>query len=450
MKTIEFADHIKIIEKYDVVIAGGGTAGVCAAVSAARNGAKVCLIEQSSMLGGLGTSGMMTVIIAPKRFFGGIGKEIIDGLKARDAIRGYEEKTCVWAPYQNEAMKSLLDDMVTESNVSLYLYTKVIGVAKVANRIRAVVLSGPEGNFAVEGQVYIDATGDGILSCFSGEDWQKGDESGNTQAPTMVAYYGDIDFEKRNQFVKENGGSMDQIIHSLLPRAVREGVIRVEDMHHPGAYRVGENYAVANCGHIYGADCTTAKGLTDATVEGRKIAKEYFEFYRKYIPGFENAVFFCTAAWLGIRETRRITGRYICRYDDKINYRKFDDAVLRYEGGPSTDIHSSTSSKEDYDKFHTIFKSLETDEKKRNDWAEIPYRALLAGKTDNLLIAGRCLSADRFVNGHVRTMGYCMMMGQAAGTAAALCAKDQAHCDRVDMTRLQMLLAQDGILRKND
>ena len=448
MKTVEFRNEVYVVDRFDVLVAGGGTAGVCAAVSAARSGAKVCLIEQSAMLGGIGTSGMMTALIGPKNFFGGIGKEIVTELKNQNAIY-YSERNNIWAPYQNEAMKSVLDQLVLENNVTLYLYTKVVGVIKEHNILKSVILSSIEGNFAIEASIFIDTTGDGNLSLFAGEKFMAGDENGNVQAPTMTAYYSNIDFDKTNCFTQENGGNRDKIIQSLLPQAIKDGVIRVEDMHHPGVFQVGEDYGVANCGHIYGANCFTAKGLTSATIEGRKLAKEYFEFYKRYIPGFENARYITTASYLGIRESRRVIGRHICDYNDKIHYTKYVDGILRYEGGPATDMHSSSADKKSYQEYYKMYTAqAKNDELPAQPWTDMPYRALLAKETDNLLVAGRCVSSDRFVLAQIRVMGYCMMMGQAAGTTAAMCAKDQIISSKVNIAELQKKLQQSGILNK--
>ena len=439
-----FSLELKTAGAYDVLVAGGGTAGVAAAVSAARRGAKVCLVEQSSMLGGLGTSGMMTAVIAPKRYFGGIGAEIVDMLRQRggtgpDVAPG----TYAWVPYQNEAMKVLLDDIVMDGGVDLYLYTKIIGVKKNEDIIRGITLSGPDGNFVIEGKVFIDATGDGILSCYAGEDFELGDAQGKTQAPTMTAYYGNVDFDRFSAFISEEGGDYVKIIHKYVPIAVRDGVLSLEDLHHPGAFNVGEGLALVNAGHVYGADCTTAKGLTMATVAGRKLANEYIAFYRKYIPGFEKAVMTNTASWLGIRETRRIKGRYLLSYEDKKNYRKFEDGVFRFEGGAASDLHASSPSREDYLKYHSLFTAENRHDP--DDYCTFPYRSLLGGKNNNLYIAGRCLSADRITHAQLRVMGYCMMMGQAAGTAASVCARGNIPAPDINVPELQKMLLADGL-----
>ncbi len=434
---------------YDVVVAGGGPAGCAAAISAARQGARVCLVEQTAMLGGNGTSGLVTQIFGPKKHFGGIGVEVIDSLRARGGV-GPTVKPDVywWVPYQNEALKLLWDDMVSESGTELYLCTKLIDVEKAGAQIRSMTVAGPEGCFKIGGKVFIDTTGDGVLSCFAGEAYLLGDENGATQAPSMEAYYANVDFDKFSEFIQRElskAGSYVGIFHNYIAKAVRNGVLRDEDLHHPGAYRIGDNLALMNVGHVYGADCTTAGGLTRATLAARKLAHEYLAFYRRYIPGFEQAVLVSTASWLGIRESRRIVCRVMITYDDKKCCRKFDDAVMRFAGGSRTDLHASSSKREDYQRYFTLF-TTDAVPPDPEDYCTLPYRCLVARKAENLLVAGRCLSADRETQAALRVMGYCMMMGQVAGSAAAAAVRENTVVAEINVPTLQAWLRDDGIV----
>jgi hypothetical protein len=370
---------------YDVVIVGGGTAGIATAISAARRDMSVCLVEQTSMLGGMGTSGMMTAIIAPKKHFGGVGVEIVDRLRQREGVPPNNSPgNYGWVPYHNETMKRLLDDLILDSGVDLYLCTKLIGVQRSKNTLQGITVAGPDGNWGIRGSVFVDATGDGALSCYAGEDFELGDEQGNTQAPSMTAYYSHIDFDRFSAFVVSEGGNYTEIVHRLLPIAVQDGILSSVDLHHPGVFRIQKDVAIVNVGHVYGADCASAKGLTMATIAGRKLATEYIAFYRRYIPGFENAVMTNTASWLGIRETRRIKGKYMLSHEDKANYRKFDDAVFRFGGGAKTDMHASTNSREDYLDYYRRFTSVE--KRRDDDYCSFPYRSLVTGKNDNLYV----------------------------------------------------------------
>lgn len=442
--------------RYDVIVAGGGMAGVSAAVAAARHGARVLLVEQSAMLGGLGTSGLMTMVMTSRRWFYGLGKELLSTLIAEGAARvidDYPVRDYERIPFDGESMKRALDDLVLDSGAQMLLYSRITGVDLENGRIRALRVNGPTGDFFLRAPLYIDATGDGMLAYCAGERYHVGDENGQVQAPTMTAYYAGVDFERYEAFLKTYEGKGPGIakvnmIHDLAPKAVAEGVLSVCDLHHPGIFRLSPcfNVGVMNAGHVYGAECLSPEGLTRATVGGRKMAKEYLDFYRRYVPGFEKAYMTNTGSTLGLRETRRFVGRYVTTFADKAAYRKFDDAVMRFDGGAVSDVHASSADPAAYQAYYKLFTAREN--LRENDWAELPYRSLLPVQTKNLLLAGRCLSADRKTQGQLRIMGYCFMMGQAAGTAAALAAKAGVSPEKVDVSALQKTLLQDGVETK--
>ena len=443
-------------KRYDLVVAGGGMAGVSAAVSAARHGLRVLIVEQSSMLGGLGTSGLMTMVMTSRRWFYGIGKELIGSLIARGEARvidDYPVQDYDRIPFDGESMKRALDDLVLDSGVEVLLYSKITGIELENGRITALRVNGPMGDFAVQGGLYIDATGDGMLAYYAGERYAVGDENGSVQAPTMTAYYAGVDFDRYEAFLKTYEGKGEGIakvnmIRDLAPKAVAAGVLSVCDYHHPGIFRISPcfNVGVMNAGHVYGAECLSPEGLTKATIAGRKMAREYLEFYRRYVPGFEHAYMTNTCNYLGLRETRRFVGKYVTTFADKTAYRKFDDAVMRFDGGAVSDVHASSADEKAYKAYYDLFTARK--ELREDDWAELPYRSLLPARTQNLLLAGRCLSADRRVQGQLRIMGCCFMMGQAAGTAAALAVQNDVPPERVDVAELQRLLKADGVETK--
>lgn len=352
------------------------------------------------------------------------------------AVKGFN-----YYPFDNEAMKRALDQMVTESGVELLLYTKITGAQKEDGKIKGLYLSGCEGDLYVEADIFLDTTGDAAVAMFAGEELAVGDEQGNTQEPTMMSYYAGVDFDRYEAFLKtyEDGKKAAKVnmIHDLVPRAVADGVLSVVDLHHPGIFRINnsDNVGLLNAGHVYGADCVTSSGLTKATVEGRRMAAEMLDFYHKYVPGFENAYLVTTGSSLALRETRRLVGRYVTTFNDKSNYVKFDDAIMRFDGGAVSDVHASSSDAKAYQAYVDLYKDRE--KVRRDDWAHLPYRSLLAKNTNNLLVAGRCVSADRKVQGQIRLMGYCFMMGEAAGVAASIAWEDQVMLAQIDVKKLQ-------------
>ena len=439
------------MEKYDVLVAGGGISGVCAAVAAARQGKKVLLVERGSVLGGLATSGLVSVLMSSLSWFYGIGKELIESLIARGegwhipdpAVKGFD-----YYPFKPEAMKRKLEEMAVESGVEIYFYTTVTNASKENGRIRSVNLYFGGQNIEVEADVFIDTTGGAHLCRLAGEEILCGDENGDVQAPTMVTCYSGVDFDRYEAFLQtyDNGVKPAKInmIHDLVPKAVEEGVLWGVDLHHPGIFRhtPQSDGGCVNAGHVYGADVFTPEGLTAATMEGRQQAHALLQFYRKYIPGFENARMTASGD-LSLRESGRVVGEYMVNFDDKSSYRKFADCVMRFDGGAVSDVHASSASPEAYKAYVKLYSQRES--VRRDDWAELPYRSLQPKNTENLLVAGRCISADRKTLGQIRLQSYCAMMGQAAGLAAALAAEADGNVKKVNVAALQALLKKAGV-----
>lgn len=437
---------------YEIVIIGGGMSGVSAAVTAATRGHRVLLIDQACMLGGMGTGGLITMMMTSRNWFYGFGRRLIEKM-IRDGNARYIEKPAVagydYYPYDAEAMKRELENAVLSSGCELLLGTRLVSAKAENGRVVEATLAGAEGLFTVNGDCFIDASGDGVLCEAAGEEILYGDADRNIQAPTMMAYYAGVDFDRYEAFLKqfEDGKKPTKInmIHTMLPRAMEDGVISVVDLHHPGIFRISENadIGVMNAGHVYGADLSTSKGLTEATVTGRRMAKEYFDFYRRYIPGFENAYMTNTGSTLAIREGKRVRGRYTMCFSEKASYRKFEDAVMRMDGGAVSDLHASSADKKAYDAYQKLFADREN--VRRDDFATLPLRSLQAAKNHNLLTCGRCISADREVLGQIRIMGYCFMMGEAAALAASLALKTSGSAHDINASDLQKLLSEGGI-----
>lgn len=440
------------MKTYDLIVAGGGMSGVSAAVTAANKGLKVLLIEQSAILGGMGTSGLITMVMTSKNWFYGLGKSLLKKMICEHTARYIENplvKGFDYYPYDAEAMKRELDELILRSGIELLLCTKITGLKRKGKEISELELSGIEGMFSASAKTFIDATGDACLCRYAEEKVAYGDENKNIQAPSLIAYYSGIDFERYEKFLAtfDDGNSIPKIkmIHTLIPKAVEEKVVSICDFHHPGIFRINENsdVGVMNAGHIYGADCSCSKGITEAIIKGRKLAKEYLDFYKKYIPGFEHAYMTNTGSQLALRETFRLEGQYVTTFKDKAQYTKFPDAIMRFDGGATSDLHASSASEKDYNAYLKLFSKREGI--RTDDYATLPFRSLKCVRTSNLIAAGRCVSADRETLGQIRIMGYCFMMGEAAGIAAYLAVKNDNNFDQISLTMLQQELLNLGI-----
>ncbi|MBE5039118.1 FAD-dependent oxidoreductase [Ructibacterium gallinarum] len=428
MNQIKYEKQIEVRYETDVCVVGGGPAGVAAAVSAARNGAKVCLFEKEQCFGGAAT---VAKVPAFMRFSdgvhflaGGIGREIFDKLY------GNIDDTTIEFSIPVEKLKTIYDDMVCEAGITFLFDTALLDVQMSGNTVEYAILQGHEQIFAVRAKYFIDATGDGFLSVAAGADFAFGDKQGNTMPATLCSIWGDIDWSRA---VVELGRDPD---NRCLKQAFEDGVFTIKDPGLPGMWRFDRHYGGGNIGHVFHVDGTDEKSITDGIVQARKRMREYEYYYTHYLEGYENAKLLLTGDILGIRETRRIVCEYMARLEDYQNHAVFADEIGRY--CYPIDIHS-----------HTIGVKTEEGEFYAQGYQKgksygISYRSLLPKKLDNVLVAGRCVGAERAMMGSMRVMPCCFITGMAAGTSAALANKANAALRQIDMHVLRSLLIQQG------
>jgi len=411
------------VSEYEVIVAGGGTAGIAAAVAAARNGANTVLIERYGFLGGTMTAGLvnpfMTFHAGNKQIIKGLLQEIIDRLKSMD---GYDEKT---KAFDHEAMKIIADQMIREAGVKLLLHTYITGalVTKM-NVIRGVEVYNKSGRQIILGRVIIDATGDGDVAVMAGAPYEKGrKEDGLTQPMTLNFRMGGVDIDRMP--------SRDQI-NKIFEEAKAKGEIAIprENVLYFSTTRKGEIHF--NTTRIVKVDGTKAEDLTYAEIEGRRQMVELIKFLKEKISGFENAYLLTSAVQIGVRETRRIIGEYMLTEEDIVKAKKFKDIIAR--GSYPIDIHNPTGE-------GTTIKRLPPGES-----YDIPYRCLVPKKVNNLLIAGRCISSTHEAQAAIRVIPIVIAIGQAAGTAAALAAKLNVSPRELDVQLLQETLKKQGAI----
>ncbi len=433
---VSFQREVPVRHEVDVFVAGGGPAGVSAAVAAARAGRSVFLAEGQACLGGMGTAGLvpafMTFGDGERVLAAGIGEEILEKLRAAGGT-GPDNKLCIRA----EVLKRVYDDLMVEAGVEFTLHSQLIAVEADAGRVETALLAGKSGLFVVRAKVFIDGTGDGDLAAWAGAQFEKGDEEGRMMPGTLCQLWAGIDWEKVRAS-KLNASKP-------LAQAFRDKLFTVEDLHLPGMWRVGHSLGGGNIGHTFGVDGTSERSLTKALVWGRKYVAEYERYYKQYLEGYEDMELVATGSLLGIRETRRITGDYVLNLGDFKARAIFDDEIGRY--CYPVDIHPLTPSKESYEQFEREF--CRENRCAKGESYGIPYRTLTPKGLDNVLVSGRCISADRYVQGSVRTMPGCYITGQAAGVAAAPAVETGADVHALEVGEIQRRLVALGACLPN-
>ncbi len=432
MNKLSFKRDIDVRHDVDVLVVGGGPSGVAAAVSAARQGAKVFLAEASSCLGGAGTSALVPAFMqftdGENFLAAGIGKEILN------CMWEYGGKVEGWQySIKAEALKCVYDDLVIQAGVDFALHTQMIAVDATEGKVNYVVFTAKSGLFAVKAKVYIDGTGDGDLCVWAGAGFEKGDSEGRMMAGTLCSLWANIDWSR----VKKPDTRK-------LEEAFKEKIFTNEDRHLPGMWRVGETIGGGNIGHTFGVDATDERSLTKSLIWARKSLTEYERYYKEYLDGFSEMELVATGAQLGIRESRRIMGDYVMVLDDFVKKAVFEDEIGRY--CYPVDIHASDSTKESFAKFEKEYYSLRY---KKGESYGIPYRILTPRGLDNVLVAGRCVSCDRYIQSSIRVMPGCFITGQAAGVAAAIAVEKNTHIRGFDIKELQLRLRRVGAYLPN-
>jgi len=415
--TYRFTREIPAEEGYDLVVAGGGPAGTAAAVCAARLGAKVLLVEATGCLGGMGTSGLVTAFDpmanGERMLVGGLMREIVTAMHARGFLgpqvteEFYNKRFQCWTPFRVEGYKLVLDELAAAAKVEVRFYTRVIEAdANLAGHtLNGVVLQNVEGLRYVRAKTFVDATGDAVLTTLCGAPCREaGRDTPNIMPPTLCAQLGGIDWSRAKKVNQQ----------ALIEKALSEKFFSLKDRHVPGLFQVGETTGMLNAGHLFRMNAVQCRSLSEGMVRGRRLVQEYLAFYRKYVPGCENAELVTTGSLMGVRESRRIVGEYELNYNDYISQRQFPDQIGVYNA--PVDIHVYDDSDAEYQRYHREY--TQVGRLKTGQCFGIPYSILVPKGWRNLWVAGRCNSSDVRVHGSIRVQPAAAMMGQAAGTAA--------------------------------
>ena len=458
MDTYRFECNAPYAYQAQVAVVGGGPAGVCAAIAAARNGAKTLLIESGNCLGGMATLGGVGPFMTSfdkdgeRMIIRGLFEEIVDRLVARGgaihpkdvpAGQAYTSYISVGhnhtTPFDAELLKVVLDEMCAEAGVQVLFHTTFVSPILEGNALRGLVLMTKAGLRAAKADVVIDCTGDADVAYRSGVPCEMGDEaSGRIQPATMFFHIGNVDLEKvdadieanRDNFYRKNGVNY-RSFHWRVSEARENGDWDLQRVS-IGMFRgVKEDEWNINTSRIMGVDGTDPDSVSAAEVEGRRQVQQIYAFLKKYVPGCENAVLMGTPAHIGIRETRHIKGEYVLTTDDVLNGNVPEDSILL--AANSIDVHG---------RFGPMSNEYVTVE--HGEYYGVPYRCLVPLGVENLLVAGRSVSATSEAAGAIRVMPPCMALGQAGGTAAALALKTGATPRTVDRKALLDTLKAQG------
>jgi hypothetical protein len=427
--------EVPVMKEVDVLVVGGGYAGWGAAMCAARNGAKTMLVEQQSALGGLVTLGYVALKFS---YIEGVAYELFHLLKQSNAVTGRFVDT--------EKTKVALEQMLLKEKVSILYNTTVVDSIVEKDTITGVVTFNKSGFQAIKAKRVIDASGDGDVSAYAGVPFEVGcpELNGYNQSSSLVMRVGNVDME-------EYSSAKD--IQVLWCDKIKEAV---ENGEYPYMIDKRVNWVVKVPGrdkkhqelficypHSRKCRCLDAEDLTRQLIEQRQQALWTIEFCRKHIPGFANAWLIDTAPMLGVRDSRRIMCEYKVTADDLVKGARFEDAIMR--GMHAFDAHHPT---EPGHIKHIVRKNEKGEDEKLyvnpGKWREIPYRALVTKKIDNLLVAGRNFSGDFMAQGGNRLVLECLNMGQAAGTAAALSLKDNVTPRKLNVQKLRQRLVEMG------
>lgn len=467
----------------DVLVVGGGTAGFVAAISAARNGASVLMIEQRDHLGGTHSGGMVMMIRSMRhmkapstmeqkkimmtgyegsfddeQIVKSIAQEYVNRMLEIGSAWGRKDQATARQLFDPEIAKWVIQNMVAEAGVEVWLNTLATDMIMDGNAVRGVVVENLRERVEIQAAVTIDTTGDGDVSAAAGATFDFGSpEDGRCQPLSLYFVVGGVQLDKTLDYMRTHADEFGEKYVATLLRnkddgkpitmfpfkeQVREALKKgdyplpygidtvnpdtlsyiVRPMFRNGKFRY--EMTAHNMDMAYNVDATDRVQLTKATLAMRDLANRMANFYRQYVPGYEDSFLAYTAQSVGIRDSRRIVCDYTITKDDVLAGLSFPDGIARY--GSLMDVHDKSGKS-----------SLSLVEVGGRGWFHIPFRSLLPKGIDNLMVAGRCMSADYDAQGSIRSQAASMVTGQATGTAAALAIRQKVKPRDVDMATLQ-------------
>ena len=431
MRFLSISQSVPVTVGYDAVICGGGPAGWVAAVACARSGLRAALIERYGFLGGTATAGLVIPISKfyhqGNRVVGGIAWEFVKKMESCGAAQVELPKGHV--SFDPEYYKLLTQRMVLRENVDLYTNAVLSGCVMEGGHITHAVIQNKGGCQAVAGSVFIDATGDADLSRFAGVPMMENHGDLQPMSMCFLLDHVDLDTDLLKGFIHHDGKrgpSVHQEIHAFLSDLKTQGDVPqfggpwFNTTMNPGQVAVNLTRAAA--------DAADPRQLTRAEIKMREDAFRLLELLRGRYPEFQNSFIAATAVQGGVRETRRIQGAYVLTGEDLMAGTNFPDTIALC--AHPMDVHSA---KNDSQKVIQLPSP-----------GHIPFRCMYARGFDNLLCAGRTVSADSDAFASLRVQATCMALGEAAGTAAAQMLRENASPQRLNTAKLRRALTENG------
>jgi hypothetical protein len=437
-RIVEPSRETPLYGEYEVVVLGGGPAGLAAAIAAGRSGRKTIIVERYGFMGGAGTAAGLSTFCGLHAVVHGEHEQVVHGI-ADDILARLAKMDGLNAPhltirdqilaqaYDISAFKIAADELLAEANVEVLFHA--FGVAAVMasdERVDAVVVETKSGRFAIRGQLFVDGSGDGDLAAWTGVPYELGDGAGNMLYPSTMFRINGVDPAK--------AGRAWELIPTLMDEAEQAGrrfprkkpIVRPQ--RNPIEWRANLTQIKNPDGSA--VDGTDLRQLSFGEVEGRAQCWDVFQFIKSVTPGFEDAYIVEIAPQIGIRETRRIVGEYQLTDTDILECRDFDDAI-GVQGWP-VEAHVKGDVK-------FVFAP-----RRSRGYNQVPYRIIVPQKIENLFVVGRCASMTHEGQSSARVSGPCFLMGQAAGVAADLALGDGVTPRGVNVRTLQQRLAADG------
>ncbi|HEX6366687.1 MAG TPA: FAD-dependent oxidoreductase [Agromyces sp.] len=432
----ESARDLPVIGEYDVVVCGGGPAGLMAATAASRAGRSTLLIEKYGFLGGAGTmGGLATFCGMHARSYGtdiqsvhGYADELLDRMAAMDGLNtphlSVDDRIAALS-YDISALKIAADELVLAGGAELLFHTSVVGVVKSDDAtIDAIIVESKSGRGAIRGRFFVDGTGDGDIAAWSGAPFER---SEHLMYPSLMFRINGVYPAEAGQAWKTVRGLMEEAEAAGTHRFPRKKPI-VRPQRNPLEWR--SNLTQLSNEDGTAIDGTDVRQLTRGEIQGRRQVKDVFDFIKTNTPGFQDSYIVDIAPSIGIRETRRIVGQYQLTEQDVLGCADFDDTI-GVNGWP-VEAHVVGD---------VEFRFAPEDSRGFN---HLPYRMLVPQLVDNLLVTGRCASMTQGGQSSGRVTGPCFAMGQAAGTAADLALSGDGTAANVDVPTLQGRLEADG------